>query len=134
MFRSMTRLLRQAAGAAYRGGTNGKGTVMSERVRSQSITQSSCGCGAMCADAPGHLLTPMRLRLATATPSGWRDAVVTAVHEDGRIELAGWLDATPSTVWQHADARDALAAGDVVALHAVYDVLAAGSLRLSVRP
>lgn len=105
---------------------------MSERVQSQSITQSSCGCGAMCADAPGHVLTAMRLRLATATPSGWRDAIVSAVHADGRIDLADWHDDAPATVWQHADARDVFTPGDVVALHAVYDVLAAGSRRFSV--
>ena len=104
---------------------------MSERT--QRTASDTCIRGALgMDDRPGHTPTLMRLRLAAATPRGWADAVVTAVHEDGRIELADWRTGTASTLWQHADVRDLLGPGDVVAHHAAYGVLAAGSHRLSV--
>ena len=92
-----------------------------------------CECGAMCAgDRPGHGLTVMRNRLAEATPAGWRDAVVQAVHAGGSVELLDWADDTPFTVWHHADVREAVRAGDLVALHTTYSVLAAGAHRFNV--
>jgi hypothetical protein len=104
---------------------------MAQRLRPHTV-HTVCEHAAMCMDDhAGHVLTPMRLRLATATRSGWRDAVVTGVHEDGRIDLAYWHGGA-GRVWQHEDLRGALALGDVVAVHPAYGVLAAGTDRWSV--
>jgi hypothetical protein len=104
---------------------------MAQRLRQHTVT-TVCEQGAMCQDDhAGHALTPMRLRLATATPSGWRDAVVTAVAADGRIALALWRGGE-AELWQHADLQGALVPGEVVAVHRAYGVLAAGTERWSV--
>jgi hypothetical protein len=82
---------------------------MAQGLRPHTV-HTVCEHGQMCRDDhAGHALTPMRLRLATATPSGWRDAVVTG-----------------------ADLQGALVPGDVVAVHRAYGVLAAGTVRWSV--
>lgn len=104
---------------------------MAQGLRPHTV-HTVCEHGAMCLDDhAGHALTPMRLRLATATPSGWRDAVVTAVEPAGRITLALWRGGT-AELWQHADLQGALVPGDVVAVHRTYGVLAAGTARWSV--
>lgn len=104
---------------------------MAQRLRQHTV-KTVCEHGAMCQDDhAGHVLTPMRLRLATATPSGWRDAVVTAVEADGRVALALWRGGE-AQLWQHGDLRGALVTGEVVAVHQVYGVLAAGSERWSI--
>jgi hypothetical protein len=104
---------------------------MAQRLRPHTV-HTVCEHAEMCLDDhAGHVLTPMRLRLATATRSGWRDAVVTAVEGGGRIDLALWHGGA-ATVWQHADLRPALVPGEVVAVHPAYGVLAAGTDRWSV--
>jgi hypothetical protein len=104
---------------------------MAQRLRPHTVS-TVCEQGRMCMDDhAGHVLTPMRLRLATATPSGWRDAVVTGVRADGRVDLAYWRGGS-GRVWQHADLRDDLVPGDLVAVHPAYGVLAAGTARWSV--
>ena len=104
---------------------------MAQGLRPHTV-HTVCEHAMMCQDDhSGHALTAMRLRLATATPSGWRDAVVTDVRPDGRIVVALWRGGT-AEVWQHADLRGALVPGDVVAVHRAYGVLAAGTARWSV--
>jgi hypothetical protein len=91
-----------------------------------------CESGAMCADIrPGHGLHALQLRLAAATPSHWRDALVTAVREDGWVE-AITLDGSPVSLWNHGDLTDVVAPGEPVALHEVYNVLTAGARRFNV--
>lgn len=104
---------------------------MAQRLRPHTAS-TVCEQGRMCLDDhAGHALTPMRLRLATATPSGWRDAIVTEVLEGGVVALDYWRGGE-GLVWQHADLRGALVPGDVVAVHLLYGVLAAGTARWSV--
>lgn len=104
---------------------------MAQGLRPHTV-HTVCEHASMCSDDhAGHVLTPMRLRLATATRSGWRDAVVTGVREDGRIDLALWNGGV-ARAWQHADLRGALVPGEVIAVHPAYGVLAAGSNRWSV--
>jgi hypothetical protein len=104
---------------------------MAQSLRPHTV-HTVCEHALMCQDDhAGHALTAMRLRLATATPSGWRDAVVTAVEPNGRITLTLWRGGS-AHVWQHADLEGALVPGDVVAVHRTYGVLAAGTVRWSV--
>ena len=70
----------------------------------------------------------VRERLAAATPRKWVDAVVMCASTDGWIELRT-LDGRTLTVWSDGDV---LGAGEPVALHSVYDVLAHGNERRSV--
>lgn len=80
----------------------------------------------------GHALSFMQRRLASATPTKWRDAIVTDLAADGRVQLNTVDDGLDIVLWHHADARHLLHAGDPVALHSVYRVLAAGSEWLNV--
>jgi CubicO group peptidase (beta-lactamase class C family) len=82
--------------------------------------------------SPGHALSFMQRRLASATPSKWRDAIVTELAADGRIQLTTVDDGSELVVWHHAYAGTLLRAGEPVALHSVYHVLAAGSEWLNV--
>ncbi len=95
---------------------------------------AACEQGVMCMDDhAGHALSLVRLRLATATPSGWRDARVLDVRADGRITVADWRTEAIMVLWQHADLTADLSPGEIVAVHAVYGVLAAGDHRYSVK-
>lgn len=93
-----------------------------------------CASGEACSVfAPGHALHLIQARLAAATPSEWRDAVVAAVDPgSGEIVLHSIDDGTPVVLW-HAAALD-LTVGEPVAIHARYAVLAARGRRLNVAP
>lgn len=93
-----------------------------------------CAIGESCTVfAPGHALHLIQARLAAATPSDWRDAVVAAVDAgSGEIVLHAVEDGAPIALW-HAGAID-LAVGEPVAIHARYAVLAARGRRLNVAP
>lgn len=107
--------------------------LMSAHLHNPLTATAVCECGAMCqADRPGHVLTAMRLRLATVATRGWSDHRILAVHADGRVELDRWNDGAPVTVWQHEDLSGELVQGEVVALHETYSVLAVGQRRFSV--
>ncbi len=82
--------------------------------------------------AAGHALSFMRLRLAAATPTKWRDAIVDEVSEDGHIRLTTIADQQTILLWHHTDAGQSLGVGDPVALHDLYQVLAVGRAWLSV--
>ncbi|MFF1876968.1 hypothetical protein [Leifsonia sp. NPDC058230] len=95
---------------------------------------NGCG-GVMCAESgAGHELSFLQRRVASATPSKWRDAVVTLVLPDGWVQLTTIDDQESVWVWQHSDLTGALHSGEPVALHEVYHVLAAGSHWLNVAP
>jgi hypothetical protein len=88
--------------------------------------------GECAAAASGHALSIMQVRLASATPSKWADAVVVGVSEAGWIELAFIADGTTTIVWNHGDLSASIERGDPVAVHSVYGVLAAGEKKYSV--
>jgi len=81
---------------------------------------------------PGHSVSVIQSRLASATPSKWVDAVVVAISAAGWIEIAGITTTSSEIVWNHADLTGSVAVGDPVALHSVYNVLAAGGAKHNV--
>lgn len=95
------------------------------------VMQCSSASGAACdKTGPGHSLRPIQERIAAATPSKWRDGIVSSVS-------GGWIGVTfvesgdVAWAWTH-DVPDELTVGQPVALHALYSTLALGSERLSV--
>ena len=86
-------------------------------------------CGAV---EPGHAVSFMQDRVASATPSKWRDSIVDAVSDDGWVTLTTIDDRRAVAVWNHAGLDSVLSAGDPVAVHALYNVLAVGSARYNV--
>ena len=88
--------------------------------------------GECAAAAPGHALSAIQERLASATPSKWADAVVVSVSKAGWIEVAVLADDSTHILWNHADRTDSVHVGDPVAVHSVYDVLAVGGAKLNV--
>ena len=95
-----------------------------------AIMQCSSAHGGTCDKAgPGHALRPLQERIAAATPSKWRDGIVTSVS-GGWIGLA-LVDGDIAWAWAHKTPAG-LAPGEPVALHALYSTLAFGSERLSV--
>lgn len=105
---------------------------MTTRTRLEQSVQTACEHGAMCVhDRSGHTLTQMRLALALATPRGWRDGVLVGVDADGWIDVVT-LDGAALRLWNHADLTAVLTPGEPVAVHADYDVLIAGDVRLNV--
>lgn len=105
---------------------------MAKRSELDHIASSVCESGAMCADTrPGHALHAVQLRLAAATPSQWVDALVVGVRRGGWVD-AVTLGGTAVTVWNHGDLAAVVSAGQPIAVHAVYNVLSAGSRRFNV--
>lgn len=105
---------------------------MTTYTRLEQSVQTACEHGAMCVhDRSGHTLTQMRLALALATPGGWQDGVVVSADVDGWIDVAT-LDGAALRLWNHADRTAVLAPGEPVAVHANYDVLIAGDVRLNI--
>ena len=97
----------------------------------EQVMQCSSSLGETCDKAgPGHALRPIQARVAAATPSKWRDGIVTSVSD-------GWLAVTlvgsgeTAWAWTHAVPAE-LTIGQPVALHALYSTLAFGRERLSV--
>jgi hypothetical protein len=100
---------------------------------------------AVCANrGAGHALQPIQARVAAATPGKWVDGIVASVSADGWVGirlLAGpdapsLLDPADGAgtvwVWNHDDLTGTLEAGQPVAVHALYNVLASGRDRISV--
>ena len=101
--------------------------------------------GAVCANrGAGHELQLIQARVAAATPGKWVDGIVASVTAAGWIGIrlvdapgaTNLLDLPDGTgtvwVWNHADLTAELATGAPVAVHALYNVLANGSSRISV--
>ena len=83
-------------------------------------------------DRPGHGLHAMQERLAATTASKWIDAIVVDVDDGGFatiVEFDGGDSAASGTT---TDSRARCTAGEPVALHALYGVLARGDERFSV--
>ncbi|MEJ3405154.1 hypothetical protein WDJ51_10450 [Rathayibacter sp. YIM 133350] len=89
--------------------------------------------GASCTHhGAGHALSPIRARVASATSAKWGDGILAVAGSDGWLAIDLIEAGTRAWVWHHAELADAVSVGEPVALHAVYDVLAIGSARLSV--
>lgn len=92
----------------------------------------------------GHALQPIQARVAAATPSKWVDGIVAGASADGWVGIrllqaggtTGPLDLPDNTdtvwVWNHDDRTAEITAGQPVAVHALYNVLAIGRNRISV--
>ena len=82
----------------------------------------------------GHALSAMHGRLASATPSKWRDGIAGYPTVDGwiPIELLEADAADNHTVWVWNHAPSLVAPGEPVALHSVYSALAVGQARFNV--
>lgn len=92
-----------------------------------------CESAAECrSNRPGHGLHLMQERLATTTASKWIDAIVLEVDDHGFATLAEFGAGALRRVWHHDGFAGALVAGEPVALHGVYGVLARGDERYSV--
>ncbi|QDZ14014.1 hypothetical protein [Humibacter ginsenosidimutans] len=105
---------------------------MSQLPELDHTAPCTCESGEMCADIrPGHGLHALQLRLASATPSLWRDALIVGVRDDGWVDAVA-LDGTAVSLWNHGDLTDSVVAGEPVSLHTAYNVLAAGSRRFNV--
>jgi hypothetical protein len=74
----------------------------------------------------------MQERLALATPSKWEDALVITVSVNGWLKVALLEGDEIIEVWNHADLTGMVHAGDPVALHSVYNVLAVGEAKHNV--
>ncbi|HEY0259703.1 MAG TPA: hypothetical protein VGC18_07620 [Lacisediminihabitans sp.] len=80
----------------------------------------------------GYELHPIQRQAAIATPGRWRDGLLVGAASDGAIEIYDLEAATSRVLWHHADLTGMLETGEPVALHADYDVLAAGGSYYSV--
>lgn len=99
----------------------------------QTHTQCDCTLGMDCAVfAPGHSMPLIQQRVASASPSKWRDACVEQVTADGWVAVRTLDDHTHVWVWHHTDLSGAVSAGDPVAIHGLYNVLALGREWLNV--
>jgi len=85
--------------------------------------------------APGHAVHLIQARLASATPSGWVDAMVeSADASTGHLVLRTVAEAAAVVVWNGGTAARDIAPGTPVALHGRYHVLADGPRRFNVQP
>jgi hypothetical protein len=92
----------------------------------------STGGDACTHSGAGHTLSALQRRIASATPSKWRDATVGSVASGGWISLVLVDTGETVWVWNHAEPAASLESGTPVALHAVYHTLAIGDERVNV--
>ena len=97
---------------------------MDERTTYVPLRETLAMCGAsLCASGrAGHSVLPIQDRVASASPSAWRDGTVVATA-DGHITFAS-LDGELQTVWNHDDLN--LASGEPLAWHPVAGLIAVG--------
>ena len=104
-----------------------------EPTTGAAMGMRGCETSAECrSDRPGHGLHAMQERLAAATASKWIDLIVAGVDHDGFATLVDLEGADVRRVWHHDGFAGVLRAGEPVALHGVYGVLAVGDERFSV--
>lgn len=90
-------------------------------VRQDAICMCARG-GACSSFAPGHAVHLIQARLASATPTDWADATVSARGDDGTL-LLHTLDGERIELWNGAGAAEAVSVGEPVALHTRYHAL-----------
>ncbi|WP_029150127.1 hypothetical protein [Microbacterium indicum] len=92
-----------------------------------------CGHGGVCSShAPGHGLSLIQARLASATPLEWVDGIVEHADVAGGSLVIRGLDGSAHRVWNASGAALEAPAGTPVALHARYRVLAVGRAQFNV--
>lgn len=97
----------------------------------EQVMQCSSAVGETCGKTgPGHVLRPLQERIAAATPSKWRDGIVTS-RSDGWLGVTFVETGETAWAWTHA-IPTGLTVGQPVALHSLYSTLAFGRDRLSV--
>lgn len=85
-------------------------------------TLAMCGSSLCASGRAGHSVLPIQDRVASASPSAWRDGIVTA-SSTGTVTFA-LFDGETHTVWNHDDLG--LAEGEPLAWHPVAGLIAAG--------
>lgn len=91
----------------------------------ETTLHATCAGELGCAmSAAGHDLHPLQRIVASATSSSWVDAFVGEAGPDGWVTVHAADDGRTFRVWHHDPL--ALAAGEPVALHVTYHVLALG--------
>ena len=104
-----------------------------EPTTGAAMGMRGCESSAECrSDRPGHGLHAMQERLAAATASKWIDLIVARSTPDGFATLADLEGGDVRRVWHHDAFAGVLRAGEPVALHGLYGVLARGDERFSV--
>ena len=93
-------------------------------------TREMCHASACASGRAGHTVLPIQERVASASPSAWRDALVTSTV-NGEIEVA-FFDGETRGLWNH-DALD-LAVGEPIAWHPVAGLISADGQLRSIRP
>ena len=89
-------------------------------------TFEMCHSSVCASGRAGHSVLPIQERVASASPSAWRDALITS-SANGAIEIV-LLDGGAHTVWNH-DELD-LPVGEPIAWHQVAGIIsAAGQFR-----
>lgn len=86
-----------------------------ESVQPIEVTQCMCAEGTCTSGRAGHALLPIQERVAAASPTGWRDALVDSTDSGGWIELVLLSDERRVRVWSHQSG--AIHRGTPVALH-----------------
>ncbi len=107
----------------------------SRPVSSTASSACMCASGEACTSyEPGHALHLIQTRLASATPSSWRDGVVLAASPATGLVTVVDLNGAVGDWFNAAGAADAVAVGEPVAVHERYHVLSIGRQRFNVRP
>lgn len=92
-----------------------------------------CSHGDRCSSfAPGHALHLIQARIASATPTGWVDALVVATDAVAGDLVVRTLDGDVHELWNASGAALEAAPGAPVALHVRYGVLAVGRTQFNV--
>jgi len=93
-----------------------------------------CGdaAGSCLNQGAGHAMHALQERVASATPSKWRDGLISHVTAGGWIGVELLESGTTEWLWNHADLTASVTVGQPVAVHAVYHTLAVGRERFNV--
>jgi hypothetical protein len=86
-----------------------------QSVQPIEVTACMCAEGACTSGRAGHSVLPIQERVAAASPTGWRDALVGRTDSRGWIELVLLGDDRTLWVWSHQSG--AIRRGTPVALH-----------------
>ena len=86
-----------------------------ESVRPIEVTACMCAEGACTSGRAGHAVLPIQERVAAASPSAWRDALVDRTDARGWVELV--LLESERRVWVWSHQPGAIRSGTPVALH-----------------
>lgn len=92
-----------------------------------------CFTGQTCSSfRPGHALHLIQSRLATSTPTGWVDAIVIGIDDEGTVTVRRFDTDEDIAVWNAQGAAKAVELGSPVAVHDRYHVLRSGRRQFNV--